>query len=69
MNCLKDLVALIDNGGRRLGQDRRKYIHLGPVLEKRSGKDRRSGFDRRKIQNPAIRIIGDERRKALMNLI
>ncbi len=57
-----------DDGGRRSLSDRRHHVHLGPVFEKRRGKDRRSGFDRRKVEDPMIRIIGDERRIALRNL-
>jgi hypothetical protein len=37
----------MDNGGRRLGIDRRKYSYTIHIPERRSGKDRRSGFDRR----------------------
>jgi len=37
-----------DNGGRRLGGDRRIYIYNDHIPERRSGKDRRSGQDRRK---------------------
>ena len=57
-----------DNGGRRNLTDRRSYVHLGPVLEKRWCKDRRDGIDRRKNQDPIVRIIGNERRKSLRNL-
>ena len=57
-----------DNGGRRTLEDRRYYIHLGPVLEKRRSKDRRNGFERRQVRDPVVRIVGDERRKALRNL-
>ena len=56
------------NGGRRTLEDRRYYIYLGPVLEKRRGKDRRNGFDRIKVRDPVLRIIGDERREAMRNL-
>jgi hypothetical protein len=57
-----------DNGGRRTLEDRRYYFHLGPGLEKRIGKDRRNGFERRQVRDPVVRIVGDERRKALRNL-
>ena len=57
-----------DNGGRRTLENRRYYIHLGPVLEKRRGKDRRNGSDRRNVRDPVLRIIGDERREAMRNL-
>ena len=57
-----------DNGGRRTLEDRRYSIYLGPVLEKRRGKDRRNGLDRRQIRDPVLRIVGDERREAMRNL-
>ena len=57
-----------DNSGRRKLEDRRYHIHLGPVLEKRRSRDRRNRFDRRKIRDPMVRIVGDERRKALRDL-
>ncbi len=36
-----------DNGGRRLGVDRRQYSYTTHVPERRRGKDRRNGKDRR----------------------
>jgi len=36
-----------DNMGRRLGADRRQFSYDAHIPERRSGKDRRSGFDRR----------------------
>ena len=41
-------MILNDNGGRRLGDDRRIYSYNGHIPERRTGKDRRSGIDRRK---------------------
>jgi len=41
-------VMLNDNGGRRLGDDRRFYSYNGHIPERRSGEERRSGLDRRK---------------------
>ena len=41
-------MILNDNGGRRLGDDRRLYSYNGHIPERRSGKERRSGMDRRK---------------------
>ena len=38
---------LPDNGGRRLGIDRRQFSYYKHIPERRSGKDRRSGNDRR----------------------
>lgn len=37
----------IDNGGRRLGGDRRVYSYTGYLPERRVSGDRRSGQDRR----------------------
>jgi hypothetical protein len=39
--------TLFDNGGRRLGVDRRQFSYDFHIPERRSGKERRSGFDRR----------------------
>ena len=39
-----------DKGGTRSGTDRRKYNIMDNTSERRSGKERRSGFDQRKIQ-------------------
>lgn len=41
-------MILIDNGGRRLGDDRRIYSYNGYLPERRSGTERRFGMDRRK---------------------
>ncbi|MDH3722475.1 MAG: hypothetical protein OER74_13350 [Desulfobacteraceae bacterium] len=41
-----------DNGGRRLGIDRRQFTYTMYFPERRSGKERRSGLDRR--QKPRI---------------
>ena len=38
---------LPDNGGRRLGIERREFSYDEYFPEQRSGKDRRSGLDRR----------------------
>ncbi len=40
-------MMLIDNGGRRFGDDRRIYSYNGHLPERRSGEDRRSVPDRR----------------------
>jgi hypothetical protein len=39
--------TLDDNGGRRLGTDRREFSYTSYIPERRSGKERRSGSDRR----------------------
>jgi len=38
---------LHDNGGRRSGIDRHQFSYNSHIPERRSGKDRRSGLDRR----------------------
>jgi len=40
--------ARIDNGGRRMGEDRRVFAYSNYLPERRSGKERRSGADRRR---------------------
>jgi len=40
-------TPLPDNGGRRSGIIRRQFPYNPVFLERRSGKDRRSGLDRR----------------------
>lgn len=40
-------VYFRDNGGRRLGIDRRQFSYAEHIPERRSGKDRRNGLDRR----------------------
>lgn len=43
---------ITDNGGKRLGLDRREFSYDEHIPERRSGKDRRSGLDRR--QKPRV---------------
>jgi len=38
---------LPDNGGRRSGIERREFLYDQHIPERRSGKDQRSGLDRR----------------------
>ena len=40
---------MIDNGGRRVEKDRRKFSYTNYIPERRVIKDRRSGHDRRKV--------------------
>ena len=53
---------MADNGGTRFGIDRRKFQYTDYIPEKRSGRDRRKGFDRR---SPIARRRGAERRVSL----
>lgn len=55
-------LKMIDNGGTRLGIDRRKFQYTAFVPEQRSGMDRRKGFDRR---SRIARKRGSERRVSL----
>jgi hypothetical protein len=52
-------LKMLDNGGTRLGNDRRKFQYTAYIPERRSGRDRRKGFDRR---SPIARRRGYERR-------
>ena len=47
-NDLLERRIASDNGGRRTGGDRRNYSYTLHIPERRKGKDRRNGDDRRK---------------------
>ena len=47
MNIAAMAIALIDNGGRRLGIDRRQFLYTDHIPDRRLGEDRRTGRDRR----------------------
>jgi len=47
MNITAMAIALIDNGGRRLGVDRRQFSYTDHIPNKRLGDDRRTSLDRR----------------------
>jgi hypothetical protein len=59
MNCLDHLPPFIDNGGRRLYLERRRNSKIAArIPERRTYKERRIDYDRRKIQNTQrIRVI------------
>ena len=59
---MKMEFKLADNGGNRTGIDRRKLHYTAYIPEKRSGVDRRNGFDRRGTMTIGI---GAERRNSL----
>lgn len=40
-------LGIVDNGGRRLGLDRRAFSYAIHLPERRSNKDRRNNVDRR----------------------
>ena len=65
MSCLDHLLPFIDNGGRRLYVERRRNSKIaGRIPERRSYKERRINYDRRKTQNTE-RLRGIERRAFL----
>jgi hypothetical protein len=47
MNITAMAIALIDNGGRRLGMDRRQFLYTNHIPDRRRDEDRRTGCDRR----------------------
>jgi hypothetical protein len=47
MNITAMAIALVDNGGRRLGIDRRHFLYTNHIPDRRLGEDRRAGLDRR----------------------
>ena len=51
MNITAMAIALIDNGGRRLGIDRRQFLYTNHIPDRRLGEDRRTGPDRRDHNN------------------
>ena len=51
MVASEKIARINDNGGTRCGTDRRKYISMDNIPERRSGKERRNGVDRRRNQN------------------
>ena len=53
---------MADNGGTRLGADRRKFQYTVYIPERRSGSERRKGLDRR---GPVTWKKGAERRFSL----
>lgn len=56
-------IAMLDNGGRRLWSDRRKKPVPVDVPERRSGRDRRTGVDRRGFQSVDVGEDKERRQK------
>jgi len=56
-------IAMMDNGGRRLWSDRRKKLVPITISERRSGRDRRTGIDRRGFQTVNVGKDRERRRK------
>ena len=57
VNDMLERLISLDNGGRRSGGDRRNYSYTLHIPERRNGKDRRSGDDRRKVQRKKTRAL------------
>ena len=51
MDASEKITRINGNGVTRCGTDRRKYGSTDTIPERRSGKERRNGVDRRKNQN------------------
>ncbi len=51
MNVSQKISRISDRGGSRSGTERRRFTIKGYTPEQRSGKERRSGNDRRRVQN------------------
>ena len=74
MNTASFAMALIDNGGRRLGVDSREFSYTDHIpdrrtdnerrsgIDRRSGLDRRSGKDRRSVEITKTKMAEDKRK-------
>jgi hypothetical protein len=62
MPDFRKIPQIIDYGGRRRQFDRRLDSERAKVLEFRSGRQRRCGYDRRSIKNNARLKVKTERR-------
>lgn len=60
------VFSFLDNGGGRSGIERRQFSYTSHIPERRSGKDRRSADDRRKLFDSAMRLerTGERERRA-----
>jgi len=56
------IVKIPDNGGRRTGSERRQFLYTVHIPERRSGIDRRIGFDRRATP---LNYRGDKERRRI----
>ena len=66
MNITAMAIALIDNGGRRLGIDRRQFLYTNHIPDRRLDEDRRTGLDRRdNIDRRSGKVVIIENRKDL----
>lgn len=55
------ILTLFDIGGRRVGLDRRAFSYSLHIPERRCGKDRRNGSDRRNFDQ--LFILGNTERR------
>ena len=75
MNSASFAMALIDNGGRRIGVDSREFSYTDHipdrridnnerrnVIDRRNGLDRRSGKDRRSGELTKMKMAEDKRK-------
>ncbi len=75
MNSTSFAMALIDNGGRRLGVDSRQFSYTDHIpdrrndnerrsgIDRRSGLERRSGKDRRSGEVTKMKVVEDKRKE------
>ena len=63
MDFLLDGLGIIDNGGTRSGQDRRKLSIINFKPERRTCKERRNGMDRRTGQRYRGELAIERREK------
>jgi hypothetical protein len=51
MSISETVIALVDNGGRRLGIDRRQFSYTSHIPNRRLNEDRRIETDRRGVED------------------
>jgi hypothetical protein len=66
MNCLDHLLPFIDNGGRRSYFERRRNSKIaGRIPERRTYKERRINYDRRKTKDTRVIMVSERRMKSV----
>ena len=63
MDLPMDYKEIIDNGGTRSGKDRRKLTIINYNPDRRTGRERRNGMDRRKDQRNRGKLAIERREK------
>jgi len=63
MDCLDHLLRFVDNGGRRSYVERRGNSKLARIPQRRTYKDRRINYDRRKTKNIGEIMVPERRMK------